>query len=100
MQAADSASAHPSVFSAYSSIYCLEGLFSDLYRGMDPNIARNCIINVGETMMYDAVKDSLLIMGLVREGVQCHLTNAIVTGVTAMVLTSPVDIIKTRCIQQ
>ena len=100
MQAADSASAHPSVFSAYSSIYRLEGLFSGLYRGTGPNIARNCIINVGETVVYDAVKDSLLARGLVREGVQCHLASAIVAGVTATVLASPVDIIKTRCIQQ
>ena len=29
-----------------------------LYRGTVPNIGRNCIINVGETVVYDAVKVS------------------------------------------
>ena len=31
-----------------------------LYRGTVPNIGRNCIINVGETVVYDAVKVSHL----------------------------------------
>jgi len=96
MQAAGSASAYRSVFSAYSSIYRLEGFFSGLYRGTAPNIARNCIINVGETVVYDAVKDTLLARGLVKEGVQCHLASAVVAGVSATVLASPVDVIKTR----
>merc|ERR1719193_2498841 len=31
----------------------MEGLTNGLYRGTGPNIARNCIINIGETVVYD-----------------------------------------------
>ena len=37
------------VVDAYRSIWRLEGVAGGLYRGTLPNIARNCIINVGET---------------------------------------------------
>ena len=61
-----------------------------------PNIARNCIINVGETVVYDAVKDGLISGGYLRDGVGCHLASALVAGVTATLVASPVDVIKTR----
>ena len=37
------------VVDAYRSIWRVEGVAGGLYRGTLPNIARNCIINVGET---------------------------------------------------
>ena len=67
-----------------------------LYRGTVPNIGRNCIINVGETVVYDAVKDSLLSSGRLADGVPLHLASAVVAGVTATFVASPVDVIKTR----
>ena len=67
-----------------------------LYRGTVPNIGRNCIINVGETVVYDAVKDSLLSSGRLDDGVPLHLASAVVAGVTATFVASPVDVIKTR----
>ena len=67
-----------------------------LYRGTLPNIARNCIINVGETVVYDAVKCELLAGGRMRDGVPCHFASAVVAGVTATFVASPVDVIKTR----
>ena len=41
---------------AYLTIKRQEGVVGGLYRGTVPNIGRNCIINVGETVVYDAVK--------------------------------------------
>ena len=43
---------------AYLTIKRQEGVVGGLYRGTVPNIGRNCIINVGETVVYDAVKVS------------------------------------------
>ena len=44
------------VMDAYLTIKRQEGVVGGLYRGTVPNIGRNCIINVGETVVYDAVK--------------------------------------------
>ncbi len=35
---------------------------------------RNCIVNVGETVVYDAVKDYLVGQGRMKEGVPAHLS--------------------------
>ena len=57
---------------------------------------RNSIVNVGETVVYDAVKDLILSGGQIKEGVPLHLASAIVAGVSATLVASPVDVIKTR----
>ena len=132
---------------AYTSIWRVEGLVAGLYRGTLANIARYCtvlystvtlaniarnaIVNVGETVVYDAVKGGgarcgewseawLLLLVLFRlfknprlvpsparqealvrgghmvEGVGCHLASAVLAGITATMVASPVDVVKTR----
>ena len=49
------------VVDAYRSIWRLEGVAGGLYRGTLPNIARNCIINVGETGATHHTKISITI---------------------------------------
>ena len=51
---------------------------------------------MGETVVYDAVKDSLLSSGRLSDGVPLHLASAVVAGVSATLVASPVDVIKTR----
>jgi solute carrier family 25 uncoupling protein 8/9 len=63
---------------------------------MLPNIARNCIVNVGETVVYDAVKDGFISTGYLKDGIGCHFASAVVAGVTATLVASPVDVLKTR----
>jgi solute carrier family 25 uncoupling protein 8/9 len=66
-----------------------------------PNIARNCIINVGETVVYDSAKDGLIASGHYVDGIPCHFTAAVIAGFCATLMASPVDVIKTRytCLQ-
>jgi solute carrier family 25 uncoupling protein 8/9 len=61
-----------------------------------PNIARNCIINVAETVVYDAVKDGFISGGYMKDGFSCHFASAVVAEVTATLVASPVDVVKTR----
>merc|ERR1740128_1476778 len=96
MQAAGAKGSYKGVWDAYKTIGKVEGLQNGLYRGTMPNIARNCIINIGETVVYDAVKDGLISSGLMKDGIWCHLAAAGTAGVTATVVASPVDVIKTR----
>ena len=107
------------VFHAYSTIFKQEGM-KGMYKGMYcdffqnyvrkkshapffasflgtmPNICRNCIINVGETVVYDAVKDGLITSGIFTDGIPCHFSAAVAAGFCATLLASPVDVIKTR----
>lgn len=96
MQAAGNRGQYKGVMDAYVSIARQEGFQSGLYRGTLPNIARNCIVNVGETVVYDAAKDYLIRRGGMREGVPAHLSSAVVAGICATIVASPVDVVKTR----
>lgn len=96
MQVAGSTQQYKGVMDAYLTIGREEGLRNGLYRGTLPNIARNCIVNVGETVVYDAAKDGLISTGYMREGIACHFASAVVAGVTATLVASPVDVVKTR----
>merc|ERR1712243_221727 len=81
---------------AYRGIARNEGIEPGLYRGTMPNIARNCIVNVGETVVYDAAKDQFISSGLLNDGIKCHLASAVIAGITATLVASPVDVVKTR----
>jgi len=96
MQVAGSSQQYKGVMDAYLTIKRIEGVRNGLYRGTFPNIGRNCIINVGETVVYDAVKDAIISGGYLRDGVGCHFSSAVVAGVTATLVASPVDVVKTR----
>ena len=54
------------VMHAYTSIARQEGVVGGLWRGTGANITRNAIVNVGETVVYDAAKDVLLTSGYMR----------------------------------
>ena len=103
---------------AYTTIAAREGLAGGLYRGLGPNIVRNGIVNVCETVgdmekwingsisttnhdqcmkvVYDVTKEALLSSRLVRDGILCHFSSALVAGFTATLVASPVDVVKTR----
>ena len=51
---------HPysGLWHAYTSIVAREGVRAGLYRGLAPNIGRNAIVNVAETVVYDTVKQA------------------------------------------
>ncbi|XP_075598759.1 putative mitochondrial transporter UCP3 isoform X3 [Balearica regulorum gibbericeps] len=61
-----------------------------------PNIARNAIVNCGELVTYDLIKDALLRAQLMTDNVPCHFVAAFGAGFCATVVASPVDVVKTR----
>ena len=61
-----------------------------------PNIARTTIINVGEIVVYDAVKDGLISSKIMEDAMPCYFIAALTAGFTATLVASPVDVIKTR----
>lgn len=67
-----------------------------LWTGLGPNIIRNSIINAAEIATFDQVKDTIIRNKLMEDGVPCHLVSSAVAGITACIIGSPVDVLKTR----
>ena len=74
----------------------INGFFSHHYTGTIPNIFRNCIINVGEIVVYDIVKEAIINSGVLKDGIPCHFSAAVAAGFCATLVASPVDVVKTR----
>lgn len=68
----------------------------NIFLGCIPNMARNGIVNVSEVVTYDIIKEMIIRKGLLEDGVLCHLASAIVAGFCGTVVSSPVDVVKTR----
>ncbi|NWH42378.1 UCP3 protein, partial [Chloropsis hardwickii] len=118
----DSGRRYSGTVDAYRTIAREEGI-RGLWRGTLPNIARNAIINCGELVTYDLLKDALLRAQLMTgegcagghgrvpslslphptpgpspppDNVPCHFVAAFGAGFCATVVASPVDVVKTR----
>ncbi|XP_074964036.1 putative mitochondrial transporter UCP3 isoform X1 [Phalacrocorax aristotelis] len=120
----DGARRYNGTVDAYRTIAREEGV-RGLWRGALPNIARNAIVNCGELVTYDLIKDALLraqlmtgedgegLGGHTQQGtvptpatlnpplcptdnLPCHFVAAFGAGFCATVVASPVDVVKTR----
>lgn len=45
---------------------------------------------------YDIAKDELITSGFLSDGIPCHLLSAVIAGFVAVVVSSPIDVVKTR----
>lgn len=59
-------------------------------------MTRNGIVNIGEVVTYDIIKDHLIHSNIMFNGTPCHLVSAFAAGFCGTVLASPVDVVKTR----
>ncbi|XP_012639284.1 mitochondrial brown fat uncoupling protein 1 [Microcebus murinus] len=82
-------------YNAYRIIATTEGL-TGLWKGTTPNLMRNVIINCTELVTYDLMKDALVKNKLLADDVPCHLVSALIAGFCTTLLSSPVDVVKTR----
>ncbi|XP_041783686.1 mitochondrial uncoupling protein 2-like [Anopheles merus] len=86
---------YASTLEAYRTIHREEGV-RGLWRGAMPNVGRNAIVNVAEIVCYDVVKDCLLLYAHMPNDIRCHFSAAVVAGLAATIVASPVDVVKTR----
>mmetsp|Transcript_42646 Transcript_42646/g.40952 ORF Transcript_42646/g.40952 Transcript_42646/m.40952 type:complete len:90 (+) Transcript_42646:468-737(+) len=66
------------------------------YRGIQANIMRNAMVNVGEMASYDQIKQMLLMYTPMKDGTLCHLASGFGAGFIATIIASPFDVVKTR----
>lgn len=87
------------VFHAFYSIARNEGVTA-LWTGVVPTVQRAAILTATQIPSYDHTKHTLLNAELMQEGVALHIVSSLVAGFMAALTTSPVDVIKTRMMNQ
>lgn len=80
---------------AYRKIIAEEGVLG-LWTGLKPNIMRNAIINAAELATYDQVRTFILNRNLMNDSIFMHFTCGGIAGFAAVLIGSPVDVMKTR----
>nr|XP_006824534.1 PREDICTED: mitochondrial substrate carrier family protein ucpB-like [Saccoglossus kowalevskii] len=86
-------------YSAFADIARHEGL-RGLYRGAGPTINRAAILTATQVPSYDHSKHLLLNTGLMKEGPVLHVLCSVFASFMTAVTTSPVDVVKTRIMNQ
>lgn len=77
--------------------YKSEGLFHGFYKGSSPNVYRALIVNATSLSTYDTAKSNISwLIGIDENGLTNRLLSSIVTGFLSSVVSSPVDVIKSR----
>lgn len=79
----------------YSKIVAQEGVVG-LWTGWGPNVARNSVINAAELASYDQYKEFFTNVMRMPEGKPLHFLCGAMSGFTAVCVGSPVDVMKTR----
>jgi hypothetical protein len=73
-----------------------EGGFKKLWQGYGANTARAAGITASQVASYDHVKHYLLRNQVCSEGQTLHLTASFIASLIAIIVTNPVDVLKTR----
>lgn len=76
-------------------VYGQSGIIG-FYRGIGPTIIRAIMLNATKLATYDHIKHSLINYKLLHDGYACHFVSSVCAGVCIAIVTSPVDLVKTR----
>lgn len=65
-----------------------------------PAVQRAALVNIGELATYDSAKGAILGTGLVGDTLVCHVLASATSGLIASLLSTPMDVAKTRIMNQ
>lgn len=80
-------------------IYAHGGVLG-FYRGVSATVIRAMLLNSTKLATYDHIKHTLLNLEILKDGVLCHFISSVLAGICMAVVTSPMDLIKTRIMNQ
>lgn len=86
---------YTNVFNALARITREEGL-TTLWRGCVPTMARAVVVNAAQLASYSQSKQALLESGYFDDGILCHFSASMISGLVTTAASMPVDIVKTR----
>lgn len=87
------------VFFSFYEIYKNEGI-KGLYRGTAPNAQRTAVIAAAELASYDSTKQYLLKSLAFEDNLLVHFLSSGVAGICGAVAATPLDVVKTRMMNQ
>eukprot|EP01127_Copromyxa_protea_P004380 TRINITY_DN14243_c0_g1_i1.p1 TRINITY_DN14243_c0_g1~~TRINITY_DN14243_c0_g1_i1.p1 ORF type:complete len:296 (-),score=55.93 TRINITY_DN14243_c0_g1_i1:17-904(-) len=99
MQAENSERVYRNCFHGFYDIYKTEGI-RGLYKGVGPTTQRAILLTAAQLATYDEIKNGIKKVGLINEGIALHFLCATFSGLASALVTSPVDLIKTRIMNQ
>ncbi len=100
IQADIKGTAYPSTRRAFGDVFRKEGGWAGLFQGWSPNTVRAGILTASQVPSYDHIKHSILNSGSMEEGILLHLVCSFCAGFITAVTTSPVDVVKSRLMNQ
>jgi len=71
-----------------------------LWTGVVPTVQRAAILTATQIPSYDHMKHTLINHEIMKEGVPLHIVSSFAAGFFAATTTSPVDVVKTRMMNQ
>ncbi|KNC50201.1 uncharacterized protein AMSG_11970 [Thecamonas trahens ATCC 50062] len=99
LQADASGTRYKGMIDAAAQIIRSEGVLA-FWKGVTPNMYRAFIVNAAELATYDTVKIFLLERELIGDNIGNHFVSSFTAGFVAAVTSTPVDITKTRLMNQ
>lgn len=84
---------------AFQQIILKEGV-SGLWTGVGPTVKRAALITATQVSSYDHAKHTILNAELLNEGVILHVTSSVIAGLITTLVTSPMDMVRTRFMNQ
>ncbi|KAH3811723.1 kidney mitochondrial carrier protein 1-like [Dreissena polymorpha] len=99
MQARCSLKGDEKMLRAFKDIFREEGV-KGLWRGVGPTAQRAAIVAGVELPTYDVIKKYLLHSGIMGDNTQNHFVSSFIAGLAGAVASTPVDVIKTRMMNQ
>lgn len=83
------------VFHAFHLLYKENGMVG-LWKGCIPNCQRAALVNLGDLVTYDTVKQLLLRNTALEDNYYTHTLSSISSGLVAAIFGTPADVVKTR----
>jgi solute carrier family 25 uncoupling protein 27 len=77
----------------------MEG-FGGLWKGVFPNVQRAFLVNMGELACYDHAKRFVIQNQIAQDNIYAHTLASIMSGLSAIALSCPADVVKTRMMNQ
>lgn len=99
LQAENKVKRYSSTVGAFVTIVKNEGI-AGLWRGVGPTVKRAALLTATQIPSYDHSKHLILNAGLLDEGTVLHGICSMFAGFMTATITSPVDVIKTRVMNQ
>ncbi|EKX47831.1 hypothetical protein GUITHDRAFT_162598 [Guillardia theta CCMP2712] len=80
-------------------VYKEEGM-SGWFRGIDGAVPRVMVGSASQLATYETVKQRILALGYLHDGILCHFSSSMVSGIVVTTIMNPFDVVSTRLYTQ